>query len=40
MTEIYTSLHPLEIDDLPVERVETDLMLYQIREQRRDELRK
>jgi hypothetical protein len=38
LTEIYRGMNPLDIEQLPAERVDTDLLLYQIREQRRAEL--
>jgi hypothetical protein len=31
-------LHPDAIDELPAERVQTDLLMYQIREKRKAEL--
>lgn len=40
LTEIYIGLHPDEIDDLPSDRVNTDLLLYTIREERKAELRR
>lgn len=33
-TSVYSGLHPDEIDDLPAEKVQTDLLMYQISQER------